>query len=77
MLFHIEGFLTLTGQGSEADEQLRVGAGIGRNVGSGVRVRADITWQRVGFNLLGPADHVYLRLRVFQGWLRGLTAADG
>ncbi len=77
VLFHIEGFLTLAGKAGQSDEQLRIGAGVGRNVGSVLRLRADFTWQRVGFEFLAPADQLFIRLRVFQGWLRGLTADDG
>ena len=77
VLFHIEGFLTLAGNPGGLDEQRRLGVGVGRNVGSSVRVRVDLTYQRVGFRQLEPRDDLILRVRVFQGWLRGLTADDG
>ena len=31
----------------------------------------------VGLESLADADYLYIRLRVFQGWLRGLTSEDG
>jgi hypothetical protein len=40
-----------------------------------LRLRADLTWQKV--EAFGPSDHLYIRFRVFQGWLRGLTTHDG
>ncbi len=72
VLFHIEGFLTLAGNAGQSDQRLRIGAGVGRNVGSGVRVRADFTWQKVGFDPLAPSDHLYVRLRVFSGVVAGI-----
>ncbi len=77
VLFHIEGFFTLAGNAGQLDEQLRIGAGVGRNVGSVLRLRADFTWQKVGVDFFAPNDHFFLRFRVFQGWLRGLTTEDG
>ncbi len=77
VLFHIEGFFTLAGNAGQLDEQLRIGAGVGRNVGSVLRLRADFTWQKVGVDFFAPNDHFFLRFRVFQGWLRGLTTDDG
>jgi hypothetical protein len=75
VIFHAEGFLTLLGDAGQLNEQLRVGLGLGRNVGSVLRLRADLTWQKV--EAFGPSDHLYIRFRVFQGWLRGLTTHDG
>ena len=71
-LFHVEGFVTVAGDAGLFNERLRIGVGLGRNVGSVLRIRADLTWQKVGTN-----DHLYIRLRVFQGWLRRLTTDDG
>jgi len=72
VLFHVEGFVTVAGDAGLFDERLRIGVGLGRNVGSVLRLRADLTWQKVG-----NSDHLYIRLRVFQGWLRRLTTDDG
>ena len=77
VLFHIEGFLTLAGGEGQAGQGLRMGAGVGRNVGSDLRLRADFTWQKAGFELFAGTSDLYVRLRIFQGWLRGLTADDG
>ena len=77
VLFHIEAFVTLAGNAGELEEQLRVGVGLGRNVRSNLRIRADLTWQRVLFDLSAPSDLFFLRFRFFQGWLRRLTTHDG
>ncbi len=77
VILHIEGFFTLAGNAGQLGEQLRIGAGVGRNVGSALRLRADFTWEKVGVDFFAPSDHFFLRLRVFQGWLRGLTTDDG
>ena len=76
VLLHAEGFVTLLG-GSGVEEQIRVGAGVGRNVGSVLRLRVDLTWEKVGLETLGDADYLYIRVRFFQGWLRELTSEDG
>jgi hypothetical protein len=77
VVFHIEGFYTIAGNDGQTEEQIRVGAGIGRNLGSKLRLRADFTWEKVGFDAFGPTNQFYIRLRVFQGWLRHLTTQDG
>ena len=77
VLFHIEPFLTLAGNAGNFDEQVRIGAGAGRNVGSSVRVRVDLTWQKVDINERASISDLFIRVRLFQGWLRGLTVEDG
>jgi len=77
VLFHIEGFYTLAGKGGTADEKLRIGFGVGRNLGSKLRLRADFTWEKLGFDLKVPSDRIYIRLRIFQGLLRRLLIHDG
>jgi hypothetical protein len=77
LVFHMELFVTLAGNEGLLDEQFRVGVGVGRNVGSVLRVRADFTWEKVAFDFGSHADQLFIRLRVYQGWLRGLTDHDG
>ena len=77
VLFHIEGFYTLAGKEGETDEKLRIGVGVGRNLGSKLRLRADFTWEKLGFDLKAPSDRIYIRLRIFQGLLRRLLIHDG
>jgi hypothetical protein len=77
ILVHIEGFLTVAGNTGQLEEQLRIGVGGGRNVATVLRLRADLTWQKFGLDPNAPTDHLFIRLRVFQGWLRGLTTDDG
>ncbi len=77
VLLHIEPFLTLAGNAGNFDEQVRLGVGAGRNVGSAVRVRADFTWEKVDFKEGASVSALFIRVRVYQGWLRGLTTEDG
>ena len=77
VVFHIEGFLTLAGEAGVVDEELRIGLGVGRNVGSVARLRADFTWEKVGLDIRAPNQSFFLRFRIYQGWLRRLTADDG
>ncbi len=77
IMLHIEGFYTLAGGDDQANEEFRIGAGIGRNVGPKLRMRADFTWGKVGFGPSEPIDQLYIRLRIFQGLLRRLLAFDG
>ena len=77
VVLHVEGFFTLAGDAGPVDEQLRIGLGVGRNVGSVLRLRADFTWEKAGLDFFEPSDHFYLRFRIYQGWLRGLTTDDG
>jgi hypothetical protein len=77
VLFHIEGFLTLAGRAGVVEELLRIGLGVGRNLGSVARLRADFTWEKADLDFYAPNDHFFLRFRVYQGWLRRLTTDDG
>lgn len=76
VLVHAEGFLTFGGWNG-VEEQVRIGAGVGRNLGSALRLRVDLTWEKVDFESIANADYLYIRVRFFQGWLRGLTTHDG
>jgi hypothetical protein len=77
VLFHIEGFYTLAGKEGETDEKLRVGFGVGRNLGSKLRLRADFSWEKLGLDPRAPSDAIIIRLRVFHGLLRRLLTHDG
>lgn len=77
VVLHAEPFFTLAGNAGQVDEQLRIGLGAGRNVGSVMRLRADLTWEKAGLDFFEPSDHFYLRFRIYQGWLRRLTTDDG
>ncbi len=71
LIGHVEGFLTLTGEAGQFDEKIRIGLGVERGLGPAWRVRADVTWQKVGAPFSGaPTDDIYVRVRVFQDWLR-------
>jgi hypothetical protein len=68
---HVEGFLTFEGDAGQFDEKVRVGLGVECGFGPAWRVRADVTWQKVGAPFSGaPTDDIYVRVRVFQDWLR-------
>ncbi len=71
LIGHVEGFLTVTGEAGQFDEKVRVGLGVERGLGPTWRVRADVTWQKVGAPFSGaPTDDIYVRVRVFQDWMR-------
>jgi hypothetical protein len=77
VVLHVEGFLTFVGNAGLEDEKRRIGFGVGHNVGSALRLRADFTWEKTGLEFFGPSDNFFLRFRIYQGWLRRLTTDDG
>jgi len=77
VVLHAEAFFTLAGNAGPVDEQLRIGLGVGRNVGSVVRLRADFTWEKVSLDFRAQNNSFFLRFRIYQGWLRRLTTDDG
>ena len=71
LIGHVEFFFTLSGEAGQFDERVRAGLGVERGLGPAWRVRADVTWQHVGTLISGaPTDEIYVRVRVFQEWLR-------
>jgi len=71
LIAHIEGFGIVAGNAGQFDEQFRIGFGIERGFVTGLRTRLDFTWQKVGAPFAGATtDDLYIRLRVFQRWLK-------
>ncbi len=69
VLLSAELFARLAGQEGQAQEQIRVVAGLERGIGPAWRARLEATWQKAGrFFAEGSFNELFLRLRAFHNW---------
>ena len=68
---NIEAFLTLAGDAGQFRENVRLRLGVGREFGVAWNAWLDVVWQKTGRVFTGaPTDDLYIRVRVFQSWIR-------
>ncbi len=66
-----EAFLTVAGDAGQFRENVRLGLGIGREIGAAWSAWLDAVWQKTGRVFSGaPTDDLCIRVRVHQDWIR-------
>ena len=69
LLLSAELFARLAGQEGQAQEQIRLVAGLERGIGPAWRARVEATWQKAGrFFAEGSFNELFVRLRAFHDW---------
>jgi hypothetical protein len=68
---NVEAFATVAGDAGQFKETARLGVGIGREIGAEWSAWLDAVWQKTGRVFTGaPTDDLFIRVRVFQDWIR-------